>query len=101
MESKSSTRRRANKPEIRSEDVTGLKYFDRLERLHDDGCQRDATSNGVATAQALGRLGDSDTALKALNKELKTVGEKQYAKLYIEQTIKYLRPDHQATESNK
>ena len=32
----------ATKPKIRSQDVTGLKYFDKLgpllERLHDDGC---------------------------------------------------------------
>ena len=34
---------------IREKDITGLKYFDKLklllERLHDDGCQRDAAHN--------------------------------------------------------
>ena len=39
----------ATKPKIRSQDITGLKYFDRLgpllERLHDDGCQRDKAGN--------------------------------------------------------
>jgi len=35
--------------QVRERDVTGLKYFDRLrpllERLHDDGCQRDRAGN--------------------------------------------------------
>ena len=34
---------------VRERDITGLKYFDRLgpllERLHDDGCQRDKAAN--------------------------------------------------------
>ena len=34
---------------VREEDITGLKYFDRLapllERLHDDGCERDKAGN--------------------------------------------------------
>ena len=37
------------KPKIRSKDITGLKYFDKLapllERLHDDGCKRDKAGN--------------------------------------------------------
>jgi len=37
------------KPKIRSKDLTGLKYFDKLapllERLHDDGCKRDKAGN--------------------------------------------------------
>ena len=37
------------KPKIREEDITGLKYFDRLapllKRLHDNGCQRDTAGN--------------------------------------------------------
>ncbi len=49
MSSQSSTRSRAIKPEIQSHDIGGLKYFDRLrpllERLHDDGCQRDTAGN--------------------------------------------------------
>src|SRR6266852_5647488 len=34
---------------IREKDITGLKYFDKLkpllERLHDEGCQRDSANN--------------------------------------------------------
>jgi len=37
------------RPKVREEDVTGLKYFDRLapllQRLHDDGCERDKAGN--------------------------------------------------------
>ena len=37
------------KQKIRSKDITGLKYFDKLapllERLHDDGCERDKAGN--------------------------------------------------------
>ena len=37
------------KPKIRSKDLTGLKYFDKLapllERLHNDGCKRDKGDN--------------------------------------------------------
>jgi hypothetical protein len=37
------------RPKVREEDVSGLKYFDRLapllERLHDDGCSRDKAGN--------------------------------------------------------
>ena len=37
------------KPKIRSKDITGLKYFDKLapllERLYDDGCKRDKAGN--------------------------------------------------------
>lgn len=42
-------RKRKRKDKIRESDVTGLKYFDQLapllERLHDDGCQRDRAGN--------------------------------------------------------
>ena len=37
------------KPKIREQDITGLKYFDQLapllQRLHDDACQRDTAGN--------------------------------------------------------
>lgn len=37
------------KDKIRAQDITGLKFFDKLapllERLHDDGCQRDRAGN--------------------------------------------------------
>lgn len=37
------------KDKIESKDITGLKYFDKLapllERLHDEGCQRDKAGN--------------------------------------------------------
>ncbi len=37
------------KPRIKEPDITGLKYFDKLapllERLHDDGCERDRAGN--------------------------------------------------------
>jgi hypothetical protein len=40
---------RAKRVEIQDKDITGLKYFDQLapllERLHDDGCERDAAGN--------------------------------------------------------
>ena len=40
---------RSKKPKIREKDVVGLKYFDQLapllERLHEDGCQRDTAGN--------------------------------------------------------
>jgi hypothetical protein len=39
----------AVRPAIKEKDITGLKYFDQLapllERLHDDGCQRDTAGN--------------------------------------------------------
>jgi hypothetical protein len=39
----------SRKPKITSSDITGLKYFDRLapllQRLHDDGCERDTAGN--------------------------------------------------------
>src|SRR5205814_9558957 len=45
-------RTKADKTErrkIRESEITGLKYFDKLapllERLHDDGCERDAAGN--------------------------------------------------------
>jgi hypothetical protein len=40
---------RKTKSEIKEADITGLKYFDQLapllERLHDDGCERDRSNN--------------------------------------------------------
>jgi len=40
---------RTSTPKIREKDITGLKYFDKLapllQRLHDDGCQRDKSGN--------------------------------------------------------
>lgn len=49
MSPQSPTRKRSNKPEIQSREITGLKYFDRLGpllgRLHEDGCQRDTAGN--------------------------------------------------------
>ena len=40
---------RADKEKIKESDITGLKYFDRLapllERLHEEGCERDTASN--------------------------------------------------------
>jgi hypothetical protein len=42
-------RKRGAKKEIEEADITGLKYFDQLapllERLHDDGCERDQAGN--------------------------------------------------------
>ena len=42
---------RKRKGKIESQDITGLKYFDKLapllERLHDEGCQRDKAGNRV------------------------------------------------------
>jgi len=42
-------KQRKRKDKIRESDVTGLKYFDQLapllERLHDDGCERDRAGN--------------------------------------------------------
>ena len=39
----------AGKPKLKESDITGLKYFDQLapllERLHDDGCDRDKAGN--------------------------------------------------------
>lgn len=39
----------SRKPELKASDITGLKYFDQLapllQRLHDDGCQRDTADN--------------------------------------------------------
>ncbi len=39
----------SSEPKIKSSDITGLKYFDRLspllQRLHDDGCERDTAGN--------------------------------------------------------
>ncbi len=39
----------AKRKKVREEDVTGLKYFDPLapllQRLHDDGCERDKAGN--------------------------------------------------------
>lgn len=40
---------RTSAPEIKEKDITGLKFFDKLgpllQRLHDDGCQRDQAGN--------------------------------------------------------
>jgi len=42
-------KRKASKQKIQESDITGLKYFDQLapllQRLHDDGCQRDRAGN--------------------------------------------------------
>ena len=39
-----------NSKKIQAKDITGLKYFDQLapllQRLHDDGCERDSTASG-------------------------------------------------------
>ena len=42
-------RKRKKREKIQEKDITGLKYFDKLnpllERLHDDGCERDKAGN--------------------------------------------------------
>ena len=42
-------RKKFQQSKIQESDVTGLKYFDQLspmlQRLHDDGCQRDTANN--------------------------------------------------------
>ena len=45
LQSRRSVDLEAARVEITEKDITGLKFFDQLERLHDDGCVRDTAGN--------------------------------------------------------